>query len=475
MLDATSTTSPAHSGSTPVSKLRTLAKRAWAWWQDASTGSRSDEVGVAVEPFCFWHGQRSALTGEGGAEPSLVAGYAFHTGYIASTGGTIRFRIRITGLKATHGKLIVSVNAVDGRGLASSHKPKIFKFSLRKLAASGDVIEVSELARPGHSYAVMGVLSDDSDAQADSIAISVIGGDSNEALMSRLDAAREGFLAAPGEGPLAKLIVDRQATLAEPLSQMCTAHQMHEPIFGELVARLGIGPTLHRKQWEFAYILRTLDFHGKLQPGSRGLGFGVGIEPMSSVFAAAGCDVVATDLPEDDARATVWNETDQLGSDLERIYSPGLCDRDTFFERVRYRPVDMNAIPADLTGFDFCWSSCAYEHLGSIKAGLDFIENTLKTLKPGGISVHTTELNLSSNENTLDHGSTVLFRRRDFEMLVKRLAEQGHEVIPITFDSGDTELDRVIDLPPYTADSHLKLQLLRWVSTSFGLVVRKAG
>src|SRR5690606_12654777 len=107
--------------------------------------------------------------------------------------------------------------------------------------------------------------------------------------------------------------------------------------------------------------------------------------------------------------------------------------------------------------------------------GLAFFENSLKCLAPGGIAVHTTELNLSSNGSTLDKGGTVLFRRRDFETLAERLLAQGHEVMPITFDSGDSDLDRVIDLPPYSSDPHLKLQLLRWVSTSFGMIVRKRG
>jgi hypothetical protein len=254
---------------------------------------------------------------------------------------------------------------------------------------------------------------------------------------------------------------------------MCTAAQMVEPAYAEWCSRMGSAPTRHRKQWEFVFILRTLEYYGALRPGSRGLGFGVGIEPLSSIFAAAGCEVVATDLAADDDRAQVWNDTDQLGSNLRQIHNPHLCDEQTFFEKVSYRAVDMNAIPADLTGFDFTWSSCAYEHLGSIDAGLAFFENSLKCLNPGGIAVHTTELNLTSNSSTLDKGGTVIFRRRDFEALAERLIAQGHEVFPITFDSGDSELDRFIDLPPYSSDPHLKLQLLRWVATSFGMIVRK--
>ena len=135
----------------------------------------------------------------------------------------------------------------------------------------------------------------------------------------------------------------------------------------------------------------------------------------------------------------------------------------------------MNAIPADLVDFDFTWSSCAFEHLGSIEAGLDFFANSLDCLKPGGIAVHTTELNLSSNNITLDRSDTVIFRRRDFEALAERLAAEGHDVIPMTFDSGDNDVDRMIDLPPYCQDPHLKLQLMRWVTTSFGMIVRKKG
>ena len=89
--------------------------------------------------------------------------------------------------------------------------------------------------------------------------------------------------------------------------------------------------------------------------------------------------------------------------------------------------------------------------------------------------MHTTELNLSSNSATLEKGGTVIFRRRDFEALAARLVAAGHQVFPITFDSGDSDLDRVIDLPPYSSDPHLKLQLMRWVTTSFGMIVRKGG
>gem|GEM_PF-1231155 len=453
------------------SLLRSVAVRAVRWWKEMRTGGRRDEVPVPLQPFSFWAGQASALSDEGGSDPSLVPGYAFHTDYVPSTGGRLRYQVRLPGLTGTRGQLMININGLDELG--EPLPPKVLSIPVDKLVADGGEIEVTKFASSGHSYAIMGTLSHDADAHAERVEIHLTGGDSGDALAARLEAARREFLSAPGKGALKKTIVRRRATLVHPISQMCTASQMAEPIYAEWCQRMGSAPTRHRKQWEFVFILRALEFYGALRPGLRGLGFGVGIEPLSSIFAAAGCHVVATDLAADDDRAQVWNDTDQLGSNLQQIHNPQLCDEASFFERVTYRPVDMNAIPADLVDFDFTWSSCAYEHLGSIDAGLAFFENSLKCLNPGGIAVHTTELNLSSNNSTLEKGGTVIFRRRDFESLAERLIAQGHDVIPITFDSGDTDLDRFIDLPPYSSDTHLKLQLLRWVSTSFGMIVRK--
>jgi len=45
--------------------------------------------------------------------------------------------------------------------------------------------------------------------------------------------------------------------------------------------------------------------------------------------------------------------------------------------------------------------------------------------------------------------------------------------VAITFDLGDGPLDRYVDAPPYTQDKHLKLQLARYVTTSFGIIAQK--
>ena len=80
---------------------------------------------------------------------------------------------------------------------------------------------------------------------------------------------------------------------------------------------------------------------------------------------------------------------------------------------VTHRAADMAAIPPDLMlgGFDFVWSVCSLEHLGSLEAGERFVMAAMRCLKPGGIAVHTTEYNLDATGPTLEDGPTVLYQR----------------------------------------------------------------
>lgn len=264
----------------------------------------------------------------------------------------------------------------------------------------------------------------------------------------------------------------RQPSLERPVSQACTQAQFDTPIYRYWCGEIRETPRYHRKQWEFCYILQALTVTGALREGNRGLGFGVGTEPLTAVLAAHGCRIVATDLDSDEAARAGWVDTNQHASQLAALNTHGICDPKRFAANVRFRVVDMNHIPVELMDFDFTWSACCLEHLGSIRNGLAFIENSLAALRPGGIAVHTTELNCSSNTATLDSGGTVLFRKRDIEYLCERLRQAGHEV-ETNFHLGEQPLDDYVDAPPYSSDRHLKLRIAQYTTTSFGLIVRK--
>ncbi len=243
----------------------------------------------------------------------------------------------------------------------------------------------------------------------------------------------------------------------------------------------------HRKLWEFAYVLQALWENDKIKAGRRGIGFGCGTEPIPSYLTSKGVEVTITDLPPNSEEYKKWHDTEQHTTNIKKSHHSGLVDSDTFERLAALRYVDMNDIPQDITGYDFCWSICALEHVGSIKKGLDFIENSLNTLVPGGVAVHTTEYNFANDDRTIDNWVTVLFQRKHFQEIHDRLTLKGHRVAALDFSVGSNPLDRFIDLPPYSHENneflakqwpaapHLKLTIDGFASTCFGMLITKAG
>jgi hypothetical protein len=105
---------------------------------------------------------------------------------------------------------------------------------------------------------------------------------------------------------------------------------------------------------------------------------------------------------------------------------------------------------------------------------MDFVINSVeKTLKSGGIAVHTTEFNLQSNDDTVSVGDTVLYRKRDIEELIGELERRGHKVEPFAVAPDSLVIDGYVDLPPYRGP-HLKLEVGGYACTSVGLVITRA-
>ncbi len=260
--------------------------------------------------------------------------------------------------------------------------------------------------------------------------------------------------------------------LARPVSQVCTESQFYEPAYRYWCGQFREAPRTHRKQWEFCYILQVLSVRGKLSPEFRGLGFGVGEEPLAAVFAARGVEVTATDLAVEQAAEVGWAQSGQHAKMLGDLNRRGICPADQFATRVRFETADMKAISAAFQNYDFTWSACALEHLGSLADGQDFILESLRTLRPGGVAVHTTEFNVDNDGDTLDRGGTVLFRRRDIKAILEKAIALGYRC-SANWNLGAGRLDTYVDLPPYSQDEHLKLSIEPYVTTSIGLVFEK--
>jgi len=256
----------------------------------------------------------------------------------------------------------------------------------------------------------------------------------------------------------------------------CHTGDFFHPRFAQLCKLIGTRPLWHRKQWEYIFILHHLERAGMLARGRRGIGFGVGQEPLPSAFALLGAHVLGTDAPNDIREAGGWTISKEHSASLDQMRFPWIDER-TFYERVTYLPADMNNIDPALSDFDFTWSSCCLEHLGTLRKGLDFIINSVeRCLRPGGVAVHTTELNLSSSHQTIEESKeTVLYRHSDLVGLVDELRSRGHAAEPVLVGPTAHALDFHVDVPPYSQAPHLRLKLAGYVTTSVGVVVKRGG
>ncbi|NOG72849.1 cyclopropane-fatty-acyl-phospholipid synthase family protein [Roseicella sp. DB1501] len=266
-------------------------------------------------------------------------------------------------------------------------------------------------------------------------------------------------------------------------SRTCRQADIEGPWVRHWCRALGTTPFYHRKLWEDCYILQVLWEAGLLQPGRRALGFAVGEEPLPAILASHGVEVLATDIAAEDARAQDWIATGQHGRGTDRLFRPHLFPSRAAFDRlVSFRSADMAQLPEALLdgSRDLVWSACSMEHLGSHEAGLAFVETAMRCLRPGGIAVHTTEMNLDPAGPTLDRGSTVLFQRQHLEALEARLAARGHRMLPLDDTHPAGALDQFVDVAPFEegrvplgpiTPPHLRLSIAGYPATSVGIVV----
>ncbi|HEX3535496.1 MAG TPA: class I SAM-dependent methyltransferase [Stellaceae bacterium] len=271
-----------------------------------------------------------------------------------------------------------------------------------------------------------------------------------------------------------------RADRSQLISKLCTQHDFDTDWLVFWCNELRTAPIYHRKIWELCFVAQVLFADGLLTPGRRGLGFGCGEEPLPSLFAKYGARVTATDLDSERPEAEVWRMTAQHAAAVETLRRADICPDRELLDNIEFVPVDMNAIPPEFERqFDFCWSTCALEHLGTLANGLAFIEKSVKTLKPYGLAVHTTEFTFNDGE-TIDNHPIVLYQRRHFEELANRLRANGHEVVDFDFSPGSGVMDRFIDLPPFRDNAligpqhyaHLKLLFDSYTCTSIGIIIR---
>ena len=195
------------------------------------------------------------------------------------------------------------------------------------------------------------------------------------------------------------------------LSKVCDAADWFDPelravIDGDLreLARF------HRKQWEFAMILLALRQRGALRPDAVGLSMGAGKERLLYAVARGVRRVVATDLYD---AGTEWDtaRTDDPDQYIKQDKPFPVDDA-----KLEGRRMDMRSLDFDDETFDFCYSSCAIEHIGGREDFLRHLAEAHRVLKPGGVYALTTELHYGPE--TIEHPHNYYFAPPDLRDLI---------------------------------------------------------
>jgi SAM-dependent methyltransferase len=194
-------------------------------------------------------------------------------------------------------------------------------------------------------------------------------------------------------------------------SKICDAADWFDPEVQQVIQEELKEPAkLHRKQWEFAMIFLTLCKLGLLTDQKTGLSLGGGNERVLYSIARHIKKLIVTDLYDNN---TSW--------DCARTTDP-----DEFIKANKPFPVDDEKLQAlkmdmrflDFAGctFDFCYSSCAIEHIGDYNDFLQHFNEVNRVLKDGGIYVLTTELQFG--ERTIADQNNFIFEKEYLSRLI---------------------------------------------------------
>ena len=234
-------------------------------------------------------------------------------------------------------------------------------------------------------------------------------------------------------------------------------------------------PKLHNKQFQQYAIMESANrITSDIGKAKKAIGFGVGVEPIPAALVKLGFDVLATDYL-DGSIAEDWKRTGQLASEFQQLNQRGILTEQEFIDHLKFQNLDMNQSPKEMHGsFDFTWSSCALGHIGGYQNGLDFILDSLNLLRPGGMAVHSTELDVSALGSIFTSPSLNFYKLDDLNETIKLAQKRGFETSLIQkrkMFSGKSE--RFVVLEPWDEKTHIRIEIFGREILSVVLIFRK--
>ncbi|MFK8013364.1 MAG: class I SAM-dependent methyltransferase [Marinicellaceae bacterium] len=213
--------------------------------------------------------------------------------------------------------------------------------------------------------------------------------------------------------------------------KICAAEDWSKPEFKFVLEKIfKSNASYHRKQWEFVTIFLCLSQQGKLNQNSIGASFGAGKEPLIYHLLPYVKSFLATDLY---SWNTGWDTAKMGKKDTPMDFLKRNAPKATDLSNLQAEEMDMRTLDIEDNSLDFCYSSCAVEHIGDHADFVQHLKEVKRVLKPDGIYVMTTEF-LFNHQTVANKGNY----KFDNEYLKKLFIESGLDT-QMEFDAGCEE------------------------------------
>lgn len=357
---------------------------------------------LALDPFAFHGHPASVIAGLGGPEPGPDPTYAFHTHYVPVQRGRAHFIVRFKNLQARRGTLWLRIHMMPSQPGAVARLVTGERVQLNRLVQIGGSMTLRFEAFRGATYAIMGLITDDTDAAADDLAILIDkpADHTDTEEVTAIDEARETDFGTQQVKTSNQIVSLDPPSLATPVSQPCTKPQLREKALGQWAARLSMSE-INAATWQFAYVLQVLSRYGMMQPGARGLCIGETAANIISVVSDEGLMITRVGLEEEGQ---------------EQPLDP---------DSLRMSALDL---PGSLAGFDFLWSIRATDMLDE-SGSQRMIEAGMECLRPGGVAVHV--VGYEPSLLNVPPSANGIFNRGGIERLGVSLISRGHDLARI--------------------------------------------
>ncbi len=244
-----------------------------------------------LEPFGFWPKYSSALQGYGGDDSSPDPYYCFHTPYSEFTPGSLLFRAKLMGARATCGELALRVHGWRADGSMDAVLVGGMRIPLDEMDGDPEfTVRVASL--PGVLYAFFARYTEPSDLRIDDLILTVEElADEDTDTYATQDLPATAFHASALRQP-SHLTLLHEPSLRAPLSQPLTQPQLADSNFWRNAPQEVCNIADSRDRWRIAYVWQALIGYGVAAAGANGHIRAAFDNPLATLLQRTGALVI---------------------------------------------------------------------------------------------------------------------------------------------------------------------------------------